>query len=102
MTNKDPYQVMWTSEVTLVRQMGGPVAVRYQHFGPVDAKIDEHGHLRLERIAGADFEILVALHLAGTFTAWAQEPNEEYAAEAEEDDTDDEVQVHDPEGSGDW
>jgi hypothetical protein len=84
MTTKDPYEIMWTSEVTLARGGFGPIAVRYSHLGPAEAKIDGQGHLHLQTVAGADFEIEFALHLVGTFTAWAQTPDEQFGVELSE------------------
>lgn len=88
----------------------GPIAYTYVHRGPAEFKLDAEGNLRVEVYPeNSDFEVVIALHLAGTFDSVSQE--ELYEPEEDDDencpcedcgdgepelDPDREIQVHDP------
>lgn len=101
----------WRTTVTLDGQRyGSPIAVSYDHRGPAEFKVDSEKTLRVEVYPeNSDFEVVIALHLPGTWSRVSQEILPEEIDEAtldalreQLDDSDREIQVHDPSGEQDW
>ena len=99
----------WRTTVTLTqRPLAMGHAITYEHLGPADYKLDDKENLRVEVYPeNSDFEVVIALHLAGTFSAVYQEVLdeeedeerlEELRAALRGDDPDRLIQVHDTKG----
>lgn len=109
MSDTDASDRTWRTTVNRIRQSSGGygldsgIAYTYEHRGPADFKLDSQGNLRVEVYPeNSDFEVVIALHLAGTFHSVSQE----VLPEADEDEDENcpcedcgdgrLVQVHDP------
>lgn len=88
MTDTDATDRTWRTTVNRVRGSiwsGEPSSYVYEHRGPADFKLDVSGNVRIEVYPeNSDFEVVIALHLTGTFHSVSQEVLPEETSEIAE------------------